>query len=438
LTLVKTGRPRQDSMWRMPRHALPCDPGRRRFLRAAAVPLLASTTACGERAGGLDTTYLGRYIFYNRPTNRDFERMPQRALRASASPQQLPEAPPAADFARLAVTVRRGEPPVALAPLLADTGTTALVVLDRGSLAWEHYPNAGAREQPNRCFSVTKSVASALVGIALGEDARETLQAPIGRWLPELRDARARGLSLAHLLEMRSGIGFSEGLAPWRDEPRTYYADDLRERILDCRVSDPVGAYFHYNDWHPLLLALILERATGKRVTDLLQTGLWDPLGCEYGASMMVDRAGAAGLEHLESGLTARALDLAKLGQLYLQDGVWRGRRLLPAGWVEATTSPAHARSDADWFAYYRDRPWGRFLAGGRVYYQRMWWGYRLDEQRHDYFAMGVLGQHVYVSPDTQTVIVRLSDRFPPGMWWAPVFRQIAEAVAAARIATRG
>jgi hypothetical protein len=62
-----------------------------------------------------------------------------------------------------------------------------------------------------------------------------------------------------------------------------------------------------------------------------------------------------------------------------------------------------------------------------------MWWGVRIDERRHDYFAMGVLGQHVYVSPDTQTVIVRLSDRFPPGTWWLPVFRRIAEAVSAAR-----
>jgi len=407
--------------------------GRRRFLLAAMAPVAASLGACVRDAGGLGTSYLGRYIFYNQPTNRDFERMPQRALRASASPQPLPEVAPALDFARLPVTARRGAAPVPLAPLLAETGTTALVVLDRGRVAWEHYPNGGLRERPNRCFSVTKSVASALVGVAIGDGSIDSVESPIGRWLPELRDPRARGLSLAHLLEMRSGIGFSEGVAPWRDEPRTYYANDLRERVLSCRVTDPVGAYFHYNDWHPLLLALILERATGKRVTDLLQARLWDPPGCEYGASMMVDRADAAGLEHLQSGLTARALDLAKFGQLYLQDGVWQGRRLLPAGWVEATTSPEGARADADWFAYYRGRPWGRFLAGGKVYYKRMWWGHLVGQGRHDYFAMGVLGQHVYVSPDTQTVIVRLSDRFPPGMWWVPVFRQLAEAVAAGR-----
>jgi CubicO group peptidase (beta-lactamase class C family) len=146
---------------------------------------------------------------------------------------------------------------------------------------------------------------------------------------------------------------------------------------------------------------------------------------------MMVDRNGADGLEHLESGLTATAHDLARFGQLFLQDGIWEGTRLLPQGWVETTTSPRDARTDPEWFKYYRDRPWGRFLANGRIYYKRFWWGHRLDANRHDFFAMGVLGQHVYVSPDTRVVIVRLSDRFPTGMWWAPLLRKVAEAAAA-------
>lgn len=379
------------------------------------------------------STYLARYLAWNRPTNRDFLRMPQRALSASVAPEALPAASPTLDFPNLPVSAKRGEPVIALAPLLHSTGTTAFVVLDAGRVAWEHYANEGSRERPNRCFSVTKSIASALIGIAIAEGAIESIDQPIGRWLPELRDPRVRELTFAHLLEMRSGIGFTEGLWPWRDEPQTYYANDLRRRLVDCRVSDPVSAFFHYNDWHPLLIALLLERATEQPVTHWLQTRLWDPLGCEYPATMMVDRDDPAGVEHLESGLTARAVDLAKFGQLCLQGGMWKGRQIVPASWIDATTSPDGARTDAQWFSYYRDKPWGRFLAGGNVYYGRMWWGVKIDDHRHDYFAMGVLGQHVYVSPDTQTVIVRLSDRFPPGMWWPPVFRRIAEAVAAGR-----
>jgi CubicO group peptidase (beta-lactamase class C family) len=164
-------------------------------------------------------------------------------------------------------------------------------------------------------------------------------------------------------------------------------------------------------------------------VTQWLQERLWNPMGAEYSASMMVDRNDAAGVEHLESGLTATAHDLAKFGQLFLQDGVWNGEKILPEGWVESSTGPGDARTDKAWCRYYRNRPSGRFLESGHIYYRRFWWGNRLDDGRHDYFAMGVLGQHIYVAPDSQTVIVRLSDRFPSGIWWPPIFRQIVDAV---------
>jgi CubicO group peptidase (beta-lactamase class C family) len=103
---------------------------------------------------------------------------------------------------------------MALPKLLADTGTLALVVLRDGRLAWEHYPNGGSRSRLNRCFSVTKSFASALVGAAIREGAIRSVDQPIGRWMPELRDPRLRQLTIAHLLEMRSGIRFVEGIFP--------------------------------------------------------------------------------------------------------------------------------------------------------------------------------------------------------------------------------
>lgn len=378
----------------------------------------------------ITSAYLGRYLTWRQPTNRDQLRMPQRPLVASPTAKPLP-VDPVSGLDRLAICAGTAAGTIPLGQLLADTGTTALVVLRAGRLAWEHYPNEGSRERQNRCFSVTKSFASALVGAAIDDGLIGSIEHPVCLYLPEFLDSPVGALTLAHLLEMRSGIRFVEGLLPWDDEPRTYYATHLRQRLLQLQITDPVGAFFHYNDWHPQLIALILERVTGMTVTAWLQQRLWSRLGCEYAASMMVDRNDAAGLEHLESGLTATAFDLARFGQLFLQDGLWNGERLLPQGWARSTTSPDGARTDPAWFAYYRDRPWGHFLKSGRIYYRRMWWGQRLDDGGYDFFAMGVLGQHVYVSPKTQTVIVRLADRFPPGMWWPPVFRQIAAEVAA-------
>ena len=74
------------------------------------------------------------------------------------------------------------------------------------------------------------------------------------------------------------------------------------------------------------------------------------------------------------------------------------------------------------------NRPTSRDHAGGRTYYNRFWWGQRVDAARCDFFAMGVLGQHVYVCPEARAVVVRLSNRFPPGIWWAPLLRRIIDA----------
>ena len=376
------------------------------------------------------SSYLGRYLAFNRPHSHDQWRMPQQALLPSAEPLPLPRRVPLLGLGSCAFATRPDAPPTPLAELLEASGTTAFVVVRRGQVVWQHCPNGGAPECPQRCFSVTKSVASALLGLAIRAGCIDSLQAPVGRWLPELRDPGVAGLTLEHLLQMRSGIRFREGLWPWRDEPLTYYATDLRRRLLRSRIGEPVGTFFHYNDWHPQLLSLVLERATGQPACTWLQQQLWDPIGVEYGGSMMLDRDDAQHVAHLESGLTASAVDLAKFGQLYLRDGIAGGRRLLPEGWVTDTTAPAGARRDVAWFGYYQGRPWGRFLGSGRIYYQGMWWGHQIDETRHDYFAMGVLGQHIYVSPDLDIVIVRLSDRFPPGVWWPPIFRRIAEATA--------
>ena len=307
--------------------------------------------------GGIASTYLGRYLTWRQPTNRDHLRMPQRLLARSPAPTVLP-VQLASGLDRLPISTGKAEASLPLADFLAATGTTALVVLYRGHLALELYPGGGSRERLNRCFSVTKSVASALVGMAVGAGLIASVEDPVRRYLTELRSSPVGNLTIAHLLEMRSGIRFTEGVLPWNDEPRTYYATDLRPRLLRAIITDPVGGFFHYNDWHPLLISLMLERATGKTVTDWLQEQLWTPLGAEHAASMMVDRNDAAGVEHLESGLTATALDLAKFGLLFLQDGVWNGRRLLPEGWVKSTTAPDDARTDPEWFAYYRERPW--------------------------------------------------------------------------------
>lgn len=324
----------------------------------------------------------------------------------------------------ITVRPRQDAPAAALEAVLDGTGTTALVIVSGGRLAYEHYANGGAREAVNRCFSVTKSFASALVGIAIADGRLPGIDAPIAEILPEFRGRAAGDLTLRHLLEMRSGIRFVEKKLPWTDDAICYFAPDCRAAARRVRVTDPAGDYFHYNDYHLFLVGMILERVMGEPIARTFERTLWQRIGTRYPASLTVDSE-RSGFVHLESGLNATALDLAKFGQLFLDRGNWQGEPVVPAEWVRSSNGPQGARRDPAWFRFYDGRGWGRVFATGKYFYKHLWWGYEAAADEYDFFAMGVLGQHIYVSPRRGVVIVRLSERFPRGMWWPPVFRQI-------------
>lgn len=130
---------------------------------------------------------------------------------------------------------------------------------------------------------------------------------------------------------MSSGLRYEEQGTPWSDDTETYYAPDLRKLALtDTEIVGPPGEQWHYNNFNPLLLGMILERATSQHVAEYMQTRLWRPLGAEADASWSLDSEASA-FEKMESGINARAIDFAKLGSLYLHEGKWNGRRVLPA-----------------------------------------------------------------------------------------------------------
>ena len=195
-------------------------------------------------------------------------------------------------------------------------------------------------------------------------------------------------------------------------------------------MTDPVGAEFHYNDYHPFLVGMILEQFTREPIAAYAERRLWQWMGAAYPASLTLDSR-RDGFAHLEAGLNATALDLARFGLLYLNGRRHGPDRVIPEDWVRQSTGPEGARRDAAWLARYTGKPWGRVFATGQFYYKHFWWGFEPAPGEADFFAMGALGAHVYASPRLDTVIVRHASRFPEGMWWPPVFRQLAEQAAA-------
>ena len=173
---------------------------------------------------------------------------------------------------------------------LQDTNTTAFIVIKDDSILYERYFNGYNRDSINTSFSTAKSFVSALIGIAIDEGYIKNVDQPITDYIPELRGKGFDKVTIKNLLSMSSSIKYIEYPWPTGDNTKTYYSTDLRRlAIEEVNLEDQIGQYFHYNNYHPLLLGLILERATLRSVAEYLEEEIWKPLGMEYPASWSVD-----------------------------------------------------------------------------------------------------------------------------------------------------
>jgi CubicO group peptidase (beta-lactamase class C family) len=388
---------------------------RRRWLRrlaAGAVALLVVTVGLyGWAWASVDRSTTARAIWWRSADVGDQDRFPARPIPAGeaasplpAGPQlQLPAAPTGGDGAG-----------AAFEEFLDDTGTLAFLVAHQDRLVYQRYLHGAGRQARQTSFSVAKSFLSTLVGIAVDQRLIGSIEDPVTRYLPELaaRDPRFGQITLRHLLTMSSGIRYQEPSlpVPWGDDTATYYGVDLRQVALDgTHIEQAPGQTWHYNNYHPLLLGLVLERATGMSVSDYMATRLWRPLGAEADASWSLD-SDRSGFEKLESGLNATPADYARFGLLLLHQGEWNGRRIVSGHWVRAATAADTATDPAE-------------------HYQYLWW---VDTERPGrFYALGNLGQYLYVAPDADTVIVRLGrDWGADNRQWLATFREVADRLA--------
>ena len=302
-----------------------------------------------------------------------------------------------------------------LEAFLAETGTQAFLVIQNDTVIYERYFMDFQRDSIVTSFSVAKSFDSALIGIAIEEGYIDSVDDPITEYLPELaqRDPRFQEISVRHLLTMASGLRYNDDrLFLPEDDNLTYIFDDLRHLALtETEVVEAPGVKFVYNNFNPLLLGLILERATGRPVTTYLQEKLWTPLGMEFDGSWSLDSE-HSGFEKMESGINARAIDFAKFGRLYLNGGKWEETQIVPADWVAASVQD------------------NGLIQNAPIHYGYMWWRENCNPDSQDFFAVGNYGQFIYVSPARDMIIVRNGESYGlegEQVAWGDIFCQFAK-----------
>ena len=359
------------------------------------------------------TFYLTRSVFWGESDYKDLEKFPARTIHNAPPLFRFDKLPTDNPYASQIEDIARDSTNRSLEDYLDASGTTAFLVIHHDKLLYERYFNGYDETSVNTSFSMAKSFASALVGIALVEGHIKSVDEPITNYLPELldKDERFESITIRHLLTMSSGIKYEEGgYLPWSeeaDDTKTYYATDLRELALNCRIEGKPGEYFEYNNYNPLLVGLILERATGMPVARFMEEELWKPMGMEADGSWSLDST-SSGFEKMESGVNARARDFARFGMLFAKEGNWEGEQLITQGWIEESTRP-DATTD---------------LSSD---YQYFWWVDTPDGKNH-FSARGNFGQYIYVAPEKDLVIVRLGkEEGERGYsYWTSLFEELS------------
>lgn len=285
--------------------------------------------------------------------------------------------------------------------LISGTHTSALFVLKDGKVRFEKYWLTGGRDVQWLSMSVAKSFVSALVGIAVSEGSIKSIEEPIDRYVSSLSKSAYAGVSVKNVLQMSSGARWNEDYSNPNSEIFGLGMAMAAGGSLDAFVPTLVneskpGTICRYNSAETQALGMLLVAATGQSLADYMHEKLCEPLGMEFPSYWLVD---SKGREMAFAGLNMAARDFAKLGQLFLDRGVWSGRQVVPADWVAAST-----KFDASHLAP------GKPVVSDHAFplgYGYQWW--LPPGNRGEFSGIGVYNQYVYVDPSRGVVIVKLS-----------------------------
>ena len=301
----------------------------------------------------------------------------------------------------------------------------AVLVVRHGRLVFERYfpgadeiwakplgPVAHGVEVKHDLRSISKSVTSLLLGIALDRKLIASIDEPVLKFFPEYTELRTPAkdrIRLRHLLTMSAGLAWNETISytnPANGEVRMVRSPDPYRYVLEQPVEEPPVAVFNYSGGATQLLAGVIQRVTGKPLDAFAREALFAPLGITDTQWVKMPNGEFAAA----SGLRLRPRDLAKLGQLLLQRGQWQGKQIVSATWIEQSTTP---QIDAIDFLFYGYQWWlGRSLIDGR---EAPWTA-----------GLGLGGQRLFVVPALDLVVVITAGYYDsPVQRWLPwqIFR---------------
>ena len=349
-------------------------------------------------------TYTGRYIRWFLPDVYDLNKFPFEKVENGDSEFKIPKRQSALiNEIKFEINGKKFN----LSELINNTKTNAFIILHNDTIIYENYTRDNSETTLFKAFSATKSVLSALIGIAIDEGKIKSIDDPVKNYVTGFKDPSAEILTIKQCLMETTGIEYNTSYLPWGGKPQTYYRPDIRNYTKkSIRVVPEKQDICNTSEHNVNILGMVLENATNQKLYEYLSEKIWKPAGMNYTATFSIDSKKNK-YAYVTHGLNATAVDFLIFGKIFLDKGFINGRQIISRSWIKESTSFENGVKTQD---YYKN-------------YNSLWWIMRSG----DYFANGHFGQRIYISPRSNTVIVRLGEKSGGISWEFDVFPKIIE-----------
>lgn len=264
-------------------------------------------------------------------------------------------------------------------------GTVALLIIKNGKILYENYAQGYSKDSKTNSFSMAKSITTSLLFKAIQDGYIKSLEQPLTDFYPDFKGEYALQCTVGDLASMSSGLSWDEDYySPFSMTARASFDSGLEDLILDLAIDDKPGQEFEYLSGNTQLMAMVIEKATGKSLSEYLSQSFWRPMGMNDLGLWQLDEEG--GIEKAYCCISTNARNFAKFGQLYLNKGNWKGQQIIDRHFVEMAITPKFEKSPEYGYGF--------------------WLSNYMERQ---IFAMrGMLGQYVITIPEDNLIIVRL------------------------------
>lgn len=280
------------------------------------------------------------------------------------------------------------------------TDTQGVLIIQNDSIIYEKCVGDITTDRLATVFSVSKSITSLLCGIAVDEGYIKSIDDPVTDYLPELKkkDKMWQKLTIRHLLDMRSGLAFDDtyslrlkDLKRLNAMAKLNYGKNIMKQIRGLKFENEPGTKHKYESMTSQILGVVIQRATGQSYTNYLSEKVWKPLQMESPAIVNIDSR-KHHVAHAFGGICTTMKDLAKIGRLYLNKGVWNGKRIVSEEWIRQSTD-YNADNDGYHFNWYNT-------------------SWMSDKPEYPgFYAHGIRAQVLYVNPYKNLIMVRFGKR---------------------------